>query len=80
MNKEDKAIVYATYKKANRMLDGEVPLDMGSFSIDELKMFLVTCGGIGEKFKEMAVNEIIEKTKNKAYEYYRDMSIDSKIS
>lgn len=69
-DREIKEIGKVAYKKANRMLNGEVPLNIGDFTVDELKIFLLTLDGLGRDFKCKVMDELIERAKEEVREYY----------
>ena len=72
-NLQRKEIGKLAYKKANRMMDGEVPFNINEFTIneftiDELKCFLLTLDGMGIDFKIKVLDELI----GRAYDQGRD--------
>ena len=65
-DKERKEIGDKAYSKANRIGTKDCVLTIKDFSIDELKMFLVTCDGMGPKFKNEALEELMERAEENA--------------
>ena len=62
-DKERKEIGDKAYKLANQMGTQGNYWTMKDFSIDQLKTFLITCDGMGTKFKDEALEELIAKIK-----------------
>jgi len=83
-DKERKEIGDKAYSKANRIGTKGCDLTIKDFSIDELKMFLVTCDGMGPRFKSEALSELIERvvedTKQDVWNSYQAEGRDREFS
>jgi len=67
-----KEIGKVAYKKANQLENGDPSLSIGNFTVDELKVILLTVDGLGRSFKIKALDELIERLTEKAYDEIRD--------
>ena len=61
-----KEIGKVAYKKANHLENGDPSLTIGNFTIDELKVILLTIDGLGRSFKIKALDELIERISDEA--------------